>query len=71
MCLLTIMVAIIKGRAPIPTLTVRYVLILYLLQVVMGVITKMMARPELPADCAFAQQLQEPMRTSTSRTTTG
>ena len=27
----------------------------------MGVITKMMARPELPADCAFAQQLQEPM----------
>ena len=31
-------------------------------QVVMGVITKMMARPELPADCAFAQQLQELMR---------
>ncbi|KAL3902432.1 MAG: hypothetical protein SGPRY_012071, partial [Prymnesium sp.] len=31
-------------------------------QVVMGVITKMIARPELPADCAYPQQLQELMR---------
>ena len=31
-------------------------------QVVMGVITRMLARPELPPDCAFAQQLQELMR---------
>ena len=35
-----------------------------LTQVVMGVITKMMARPELPADCAFAQQLQELLTTN-------
>lgn len=32
-------------------------------QVVMGVITRMLARPELPQDCAFPQQLQELMRT--------
>ena len=31
-------------------------------QVVMGVITRMLARPELPPDCAFAQQLQEIQR---------
>ena len=31
-------------------------------QVVIGVITKMLARPELPAECAFPQQLQELMR---------
>ena len=31
-------------------------------QVVMGVITKMLPRPELPAECAFPQLLQELMR---------